>query len=37
MEIDKKLARPSDKWFSVRGVPLITQPLGLPKLMAMHL
>ena len=32
MEIDKKLARPSDKWFSDRGIPLITQPLGLPKM-----
>lgn len=32
MKIDRELTRPSDKWFSERGIPLITQPLGLPKM-----
>jgi len=32
MKIDKELTRPSDRWFSDRGIPLITQPLGLPKM-----
>ncbi|MCM1295001.1 MAG: hypothetical protein NC311_05620 [Muribaculaceae bacterium] len=32
MKIDRDLTRPSDRWFSDRGIPLITQPLGLPKM-----
>lgn len=31
MKIDVSLTRPNDKWFSERGIPLITQPLSLPK------
>lgn len=30
MIIDRDLVRPNDRWFSDRGIPLITQPLNLP-------